>query len=86
MNLSKKKLNNCEEKVLSLGLNFSVTTKRMPKTAIIANIEKGIKNLPKGKADAIRSKVVNILNHQRINVNPNLSREEEETFKKFSKQ
>ena len=30
VNLSKK-LNNCEEKVLSLGLNFSVTTKRMPK-------------------------------------------------------
>ena len=43
--LSNKNLSEDERKVLSLGLNFAVSQDYIPKTEILANIEKGIKNL-----------------------------------------
>ena len=45
VNLSNKNLSEDERKVLSLGLNFAVSQDYIPKTEILANIEKGIKNL-----------------------------------------
>ena len=46
INLSKHKLTETETDVLSLGLNFAVTKKTLPKQNIIAEVEKGIRKLP----------------------------------------
>ena len=72
VNLSNKNLLEDERKVLLLGLNFSVSQDYIPKTEILANIEKGIKNLPDNTSSIIRSKVVDILNKKHKSF-PNLS-------------
>ena len=60
VDLSNKNLSEDERKVLLLGLNFSVSQDYIPKTEILANIEKGIKNLPDNTYSIIRSEVVDI--------------------------
>ena len=72
VNLSNKNLLEDERKVLLLGLNISVLQNYIPKTKILANIEKGIKNLPYNTTSIIRSKVVNVLNKKHRSI-PNLS-------------
>ena len=79
-NLSNKNLSEDEKKVLLLGLNFSVSQNYIPKTEILANIEKGIKNLSDNTSSIIRSKVVDILNKKHKSI-PNLSTKEKKALK-----
>ena len=65
--------------MLSLGLNFAVSQDYIPKTEILANIEKGIKNLS-DTSSIIRSKVVNIYNKKNKSI-PNLSIKERKALK-----
>ena len=80
VNLSNKNLSEDESKVLLLGLNFLVSQDYIPKTEILANIEKGIKNLPDNISSIIRSKVVDILNKKHKSI-PNLSIKEKKVLK-----
>ena len=80
VNLSNKNLSEDERKVLLLGLNFAVSQDYIPKTEILANIEKGIKNLSDNTSSVIRSKVVDILNKKNKSV-PNLSIKERKALK-----
>ena len=66
--------------MLLLGLNFSVSQSYIPKTEILANIEKGIKNLPDNTTSIIRSKVVNVLSKKHRSI-PNLLIKEKRTLK-----
>ena len=84
VNLSNKNLSEDERKVLLLGLNFSVSQDYIPKTEILANIEKGIKNLPDNTSSIIRSKVVDILN-KKHKIIPNLSTKEKKALKNLHK-
>ena len=61
VNLSNKNLSKVERKVLLLGLNFLVSQGGILKIDILANIEKGIRNLPDHTAIIIKGKVVAIL-------------------------
>ena len=79
VNLSNKNLSEDERKVLLLGLNFAVSQDYIPKTEILANIEKGIKNLS-DNTSIIRSKVVDILNKKNKSI-PNLSIKERKALK-----
>ena len=80
VNLSNKNLSEDERKVLLLGFNFLVSKDYIPKTEILANIEKGIKNLPDNTSSIIRSKVVDILNKKYKSI-PNLSIKEKKALK-----
>ena len=80
INLSNKNLSKDERKVLLLGLNFSVSQSYIPKADILANIEKGIKNLPDNIASIIRSKVVDVLNKKHRSI-PNLSIKEKKALR-----
>jgi len=60
VNLSQRTLNDDEQSVLSLGLNYAVVPHRVPSMDIIAAVESGLKsirspNLPPEAADEIRS-------------------------------
>ena len=79
-----KNLSEDERKVLLLGLNFAVLQDYIPKTEILANIEKGIKNLSDNTSSIIRSKVVDILNKKYKSI-PNLSIKERKALKKKKK-
>ena len=80
INVSNKNLSKDERKVLLLGLNFSVSQSYIPKADILANIEKGIKNLPDNIASIIRSKVVDVLNKKHRSI-PNLSIKEKKALR-----
>ena len=75
INLSKQKLTKNETDVLSLGVNFAVTQKTIPKQNIIAEIEKGIRKIPNASANIIRGKIVNTLNQFNTH-QPNLTSEQ----------
>ena len=80
VNLSNKNLSEDERKVLLLGLNFLVSQSCIPKTELLANIEKGIKTLPDNTTFIIRSKVVDVLNKKHKSI-PNLSIKEKKGLK-----
>ena len=80
VNLSNKNLSEDEKKVLLLGLNFLVSQSYIPKTEILANIEKDIKNLPAYTTSIVRSKVVDVLNKKHRSI-PNLSIKEKKALK-----
>ena len=58
MNLSSRKLNDVELSILQRGLDFSVTPKNLPITAIISEVENGCSRLPEHEKALIRAKVV----------------------------
>ena len=77
INLSNKNLSEDETK----GLNFSVSQSYIPKTDLLANIEKGIKNLPDNTASIkIIREVVAVLNKKHRSI-PNLSIKEKTALK-----
>ena len=80
VNLSNKNLSEDERKVLLLRLNFSVSQGYVPKTEILANIEKSIKNLPDNTTSIIRSKVIDVLNKKHKGI-PNLLIKEKKALK-----
>ena len=84
INLSKQKLIETETNVLSLGLNFAVTQKTIPKQNIIAEVEKGIRKIPNASANIIRSKIVNTLNQPNTH-QPNQTIEERKALQKLIK-
>ena len=75
VNLSKQKLTETETDVLSLGLNFAVTRKTIPKQNIIAEVEKGIRKIPNVSPNIIHGKIVNALNQPNTH-QPNLTSEQ----------
>ena len=75
VNLSKQKLTETETDVLSLGLNFAVTRKTIPKQNIIAEVEKGIRKIPNVSPNILHGKIVNALNQPNTH-QPNLTSEQ----------
>ena len=61
-------------------MNFSVSRRCISRIDILANIEKGLKNLPDNTASIIRSKVVTVLNKKHRSI-PNLSFKEKKALK-----
>lgn len=57
MNLSTKELTNDQTKLLSKGMNFSITPKEIPVKEIVSRVENTVKNLEKAESDNIRAKV-----------------------------
>ena len=82
-NLSDYKLSDTEDRVLSLGFNFGVSSKRVSKAEICANVELGIRNLPDESSSIIRNKLSNIL-CKPISTKSNLNTEEMIALKKLT--
>ena len=57
INMSSRQLNHIETDLLEKGLNFSITSKKLPNKDIIVTIEHAVKDLEKEEADTIRAKV-----------------------------
>ena len=55
--LPSRQITHIETDLLAKGLNFSVTSKRLPNKDVIATIEDAVKNLEKEESDAIRAEV-----------------------------
>ena len=77
VNLSSKELTDFQHAALEKGLNYAFTPKSVPATPYIVAAEQAIDRLrvPKDKADAIRSRVTQIL-QCKIKPESNLSRQE----------
>ena len=84
INLSKHKLHEEENGVLSRGLNFAIVTNYIPKQQIWAEIETGIQSLQENKAILIRNLAINILN-QRQNLQSNLTSSKFKTLNNLTK-
>ena len=55
--MSSRQLTHIETDLLAKGLNFSITSKTLANTVIIAPVEDEVKDLEKGEADTIRAKI-----------------------------
>ena len=76
-NFSNRVLNPTETRVLSKGLNFAVTSNKIPVVEIVTAVESACLNLHKSDAEDLRSRVNNILMKQGISrTQSNLSKEE----------
>ena len=84
INLSKQKLLEEENDVLSRGLNFAIVTNHIPKQQILAEVETGIQRLPENKANLIRNQTINILN-QKQKMQSNLTSSEIKTLNNLTK-
>ena len=83
INLSKHKLLEEENDVLSRGSNFAIVTNHIPKQ-ILAEVETGIQRLPENKANLIRNQTINILN-QKQKLQSNLTSSEIKTLNNLTK-
>ena len=81
-NLSNRELTECEEKVLSRGLNFAVAPNVPPVNDIITATESAIRrgNLSESSASELRHDVANII-LQNKTIKPNISKEEKKAIK-----
>ena len=84
INLSKHKLLEEENDVLSRGLNCAIVTNHIPKQQILAEVETGIQRLPENKANLIRNQTINILN-QKQKMQSNLTSSEIKTLNNLTK-
>ena len=84
INLSKHKLLEEENDVLSRGLNFAIVTNHIPKQQILAEVETGIQRLPENKANLIRNQTINFLN-QKQKLQSNLTSSEIKTLNNLTK-
>ena len=84
IDLSKHKLLEEENDVLSRGLNFAIVTDYIPKQQILAEVETGIQRLPENKANLIRNQTINILN-QKQKLQSNLTSSEIKTLNNLTK-
>ena len=84
INLSKHKLLEEENDVLSRGLNFAIVTNYLPKQQILAEVETGLQRLPENKANFIRNQTTNILN-QKQKLQSNLNSSEIKTLNNLPK-
>ena len=57
INMSSRQLNHIKTDLIAKGLNFSITSKTLPKKDIRATIEDAVKDLEKEEADTIRVKI-----------------------------
>ena len=74
-NLSKTPLTEAQEKVLTHGPNFAITTKEPPVSEYILQIERVCQKLEKGKAEELRGEIKQILRKTQ-QPKPNITREE----------
>ena len=81
-NISKHRLT--ETNVLTLGSNFAVLQKTIPKQKNILEAEKGLQLLPAFVTNITRSKIVSVLNSSK-KVPSNLTNEEKQALRNLSK-
>ena len=85
-NFSNRDLNATETRMLSKGLNFAVTSKKIPVVEIVTAVESACLKLNKSDADDLRSSVNNIFKKQRSpNTQCNLSEEEQQALQDLRK-
>ena len=85
VNLSARQLNIQETQVLQNGLNYALSTKRIPIPKIVASIESGIHHLSEGSKATIRASVVNILKHTKELRVTNISKEQSRALRNLKK-
>ena len=74
VNLSNRNLSKEEEKVLSLGLNFAITPRTLPKEKLIQEIEPALSKLSKQAGNQARVQIAEVLRRARLpksNLNKN---------------
>ena len=74
-NLSKTPLTEAQEKALSRGPNFAITTKEPPVSEYVSQIERVCLQLEKGKAEELRGEIKQILKKTQL-PKPNITQEE----------
>ena len=74
-NLSQDPLTEVQEKVLAHGPNFVITTKELPVSEYISQIERVCQQLEKGKAEELRGEIKQILKKTQL-PKPNITQEE----------
>ena len=82
INMSSRQLNHIETDLLEKGLNFSITSKKLPNKDIIVTIEHAVKDLEKEEADTIRAKVSLTLQNSKP-PKDNLSKDERKALKEL---
>ena len=85
INLSKRQLSHQELTVLRNGLNFASTPKTIPTAHIVADIEKGIKELPDKTKSSIRASVANILRHRKPPATKDMSDQQNLAMKRLKR-
>ena len=78
--MSSGQLTHIETDLLAKGLNFSVTSKKLPNKDIIAIVKDAVKDLEKGEADTIRVKISLTLQNSKP-PKDNLSKNERKALK-----
>ena len=76
VNISKRVLTPVEITALRKGVNFPITTKKVPVSKILFSIETGIYCLSQSAKDTIRASVANTLKTCKVPAAVNISREE----------
>ena len=85
VNISKRDLTPVEITALKKGLNFSITTKKVPVSKILSSIETGIYCPSQSAKDKIRGSVANTLKICKVPAAVNISREEERALNNLRK-
>ena len=80
--MSSRQLTHIQTDLLAKGLNFSITSKRLPNKSIIATIEDAVKDLEKEEADTIRAKITLTLQNYKL-PKENLSQDERRVLKEL---
>ena len=70
---------------LRKGLNFSITTTKLPVSKILSSIERGIYGLSQSAKDTIRASIANTLKTCKIPAAVNIAREEKRALDNLSK-
>ena len=76
INLSNCQLSEHETSALQNGLNFATTSKTVPTSRVVANIESGIYNLSGSAKVTKRASVVNILRNSKREATQNITRQQ----------
>ena len=80
--MSSRQLTHIQTDLFAKGLNFSITSKRLPNKSIIATIEDAVKDLEKEEADTIRAKITLTLQNYKL-PKENLSQDERRALKEL---
>ena len=75
--MSSRSLNEAEVSLLKKGLNFAVTSAKIPATQIIAKVESVVRHLDAERADTVR-RAVNTILQQAEPPKPNITREQQD--------
>uniref|UniRef100_A0A147BMT3 Putative reverse transcriptase n=1 Tax=Ixodes ricinus TaxID=34613 RepID=A0A147BMT3_IXORI len=83
MNLSSRRLSDCETDVLAKGHNFNMTSGRPPLPKMVAAVEDGISHLDTDVREGVRLKAIGILSRLSSRPHHNLPKEESKALREL---